>query len=255
MAGFPVIDLLAVRRTVLPGAVRLPTRKAARMTIAPDSGSGPTIDVPFAPRGVEHSNLAGDFVIVDRPGLVQQIVYQNPLLPTMHFTLQIADQKQQSQFAFHASAGFVVRTITTAIQILSSIQTYASQGRRLRIAYGAFESGLWYITSYSFTTIHRDVLTDEVTYAEADLTLTRATDVSQGLGPTTGGVAPSSPPVTVAPKPVASSPRTWPVHSGDTLWEIAVKEYGNGSKWPIIAKANGIKDPRNLPVGKRLVIP
>ncbi|MFE9742948.1 LysM peptidoglycan-binding domain-containing protein [Streptomyces sp. NPDC006477] len=42
---------------------------------------------------------------------------------------------------------------------------------------------------------------------------------------------------------------------GDTLWALAEKHYGDGSKWKLIAKANGIKDPKKLPIGMELKIP
>ncbi|WP_344543034.1 LysM peptidoglycan-binding domain-containing protein [Streptomyces levis] len=42
---------------------------------------------------------------------------------------------------------------------------------------------------------------------------------------------------------------------GDTLWDLAVKHYGDGTQWKKIARANGVKDPRKLPVGKELKIP
>jgi len=49
-------------------------------------------------------------------------------------------------------------------------------------------------------------------------------------------------------------PRTYVVKAGDTLIELAIRFYGDSSKWRLIAQKNGIKDPRKLPVGKKLVI-
>lgn len=45
------------------------------------------------------------------------------------------------------------------------------------------------------------------------------------------------------------------VKQGDTLWDLADKHYGDGSKWPEIAKANGVTDPRKLQIGQNLTIP
>ena len=45
------------------------------------------------------------------------------------------------------------------------------------------------------------------------------------------------------------------VKKGDTLWGIAKKYYGNGSKYPTIAKANNIINPDNIKVGQKLLIP
>lgn len=49
--------------------------------------------------------------------------------------------------------------------------------------------------------------------------------------------------------------RTYVVQEGDTLWSIAVKLYGTGTRWPDIAARNGIDDPALVPVGRTLDIP
>lgn len=45
------------------------------------------------------------------------------------------------------------------------------------------------------------------------------------------------------------------VKSGDTLWGIAKKYYGNGNRYPEIAKANNIVNPDIIRVGQKLLIP
>lgn len=45
------------------------------------------------------------------------------------------------------------------------------------------------------------------------------------------------------------------VQKGDTLWAIAKKYYGDGSKYPKIASANGISNPNIIHVGQKLLIP
>lgn len=45
------------------------------------------------------------------------------------------------------------------------------------------------------------------------------------------------------------------VKKGDTLYSIAAKFYNDRDKWKRIAEANKIKNPRDLKVGDRLVIP
>lgn len=49
--------------------------------------------------------------------------------------------------------------------------------------------------------------------------------------------------------------RNYLVRPGDNLWNIAKKYYGDGSKYTLIAKANGINTPSLIHVGKKLVIP
>lgn len=45
------------------------------------------------------------------------------------------------------------------------------------------------------------------------------------------------------------------VQKDDTLWDITVKTYGDGFRWPDIAEANNIQDPASLKVGVKLKIP
>jgi nucleoid-associated protein YgaU len=54
------------------------------------------------------------------------------------------------------------------------------------------------------------------------------------------------------PEPAA---RTYTVESGDTLWAIAERFYGDGSKYQVIADANGIPNPDLIQPGQVLTIP
>ena len=76
--------------------------------------------------------------------------------------------------------------------------------------------------------------------------------------PTPQAPAPK-PTVTTTPphRPVENAVklRTYVVQSGDSLWEIARRFYGDGSKYMIIANKNGISNPSLIHPGKILVIP
>ena len=41
----------------------------------------------------------------------------------------------------------------------------------------------------------------------------------------------------------------------DTLWNLAEREYGSAEVWRVIARANGIENPRKLPQAQQLVLP
>ena len=62
-----------------------------------------------------------------------------------------------------------------------------------------------------------------------------------------------------SPRPAATAPRvkTYTVKSGDTLWSIAKKIYGEGAKYLSVLDANGgrIVDPNNIEAGLVLIIP
>ena len=58
-----------------------------------------------------------------------------------------------------------------------------------------------------------------------------------------------------APPPPAPAPRTYTVVSGDTLWAISERFYGDGSKYQVIADASGISNPDLIHPGQELTIP
>ncbi|MDN5279558.1 MAG: hypothetical protein PWR01_3523 [Clostridiales bacterium] len=43
--------------------------------------------------------------------------------------------------------------------------------------------------------------------------------------------------------------------SGDTLWELAAKHYGDPTLYPVLLQVNGIDNPRTIPNGKVIIIP
>jgi nucleoid-associated protein YgaU len=60
------------------------------------------------------------------------------------------------------------------------------------------------------------------------------------------------PPAAPAPEPTA---RTYTVESGDTLWAISERFYGDGNKYQAIADASGVPNPDLIYPGQVLTIP
>jgi nucleoid-associated protein YgaU len=58
-----------------------------------------------------------------------------------------------------------------------------------------------------------------------------------------------------APPPPPSAARTYTVVSGDTLWAIAERFYGDGSRYQVIADASGVSNPDLIYPGQVLTIP
>lgn len=50
------------------------------------------------------------------------------------------------------------------------------------------------------------------------------------------------------------TPKKYTVKSGDSLWQIAQKLYGDGSKYPALAAKNGIKSPYLIYPGQVLLV-
>ncbi|PIS09598.1 hypothetical protein COT75_00120 [Candidatus Beckwithbacteria bacterium CG10_big_fil_rev_8_21_14_0_10_34_10] len=64
---------------------------------------------------------------------------------------------------------------------------------------------------------------------------------------------------TISPVPGENSQTitgdTYIVKQGDFLWEIAIKAYQDGYKWPEIAKVNNLVNPDILEIGQELKLP
>jgi nucleoid-associated protein YgaU len=57
------------------------------------------------------------------------------------------------------------------------------------------------------------------------------------------------------PPPPPPAPRTYTVVSGDTLWAISERFYGDGTKYQVIADASGVSNPDLIHPGQVLTIP
>lgn len=69
-------------------------------------------------------------------------------------------------------------------------------------------------------------------------------------------VAPVVEEVAPIPEPEPEpAPRTYTVVSGDTLWAISERFYGDGSKYQVIADASGVSNPDLIQPGQVLTIP
>lgn len=90
---------------------------------------------------------------------------------------------------------------------------------------------------------------------------TKTVTINTEVNRNTAGVTQTQPtPVTVQQeRPATTSPQatSYTVKSGDCLWKIAAKYYGNGAKYTLIYEANRdkIKNPNLIYVGQVLTIP
>jgi putative chitinase len=50
-------------------------------------------------------------------------------------------------------------------------------------------------------------------------------------------------------------PTTYTMQKGDTLWELAAKNYGDPTLYPVFLEVNDITNVRSIPVGKEIIIP
>lgn len=196
--------------------------------------------VPYAPREIDHSGYAPTYQETDRPGRAPLVQRSAEPLNKMSFTLFLGKDPRATG-------------VEANIRVLESLAK--NQTRCMISGYGALEGGLWRITSMSFSSLLRNQY-NAISRATVELEFTRAVDALVNVGPVSGGVKkPKTPPSKAKPKPAPPKARYYTMKKGDTLWELAVKYYGTGTKWKVIADANKIRNVRTIPIGKKLRIP
>jgi len=80
--------------------------------------------------------------------------------------------------------------------------------------------------------------------------LTNADDIKEGTTLVIPEVTPIMP-----EGQIASGAKTYTVVAGDTLWAVAVAQYGDGYKWMEIARANALVNPDLIHAGNVLTLP
>ena len=63
------------------------------------------------------------------------------------------------------------------------------------------------------------------------------------------------PAVTPRPTPTGTQVQIYTVRKGETLFDIALKIYGDGYRWAEIARLNKLRNPNHIEAGQKLVIP
>lgn len=226
------------------------TREPGRRRVTMIGDSGTVLSLPLAPTDMDHSGMARAYDQLERVGLKPILSKGSPGLRVYAFTLILASRHP-------GHGGF--DTSRPVVNELVTLQKFAESGERLQWTnFGRVERGFFRMTNLAFRYAQRKPGSNEVTVAEATIELTEASDVKIRIGPVSGGAVstPPKPPTQAGSgAPVQQAGKTYTVVSGDTLWKIAQREYGNGAKYTVIADANGITNPNLIHVGQVLTIP
>lgn len=204
---------------------------------------GRRFEIPYAPVETELGGVAPSFESTPRPGrkLLLQQTGKGQRVLAYTLVLGYPDHQQPIENELH------------------ELRDISRSGSRLRFQYAASEGGWWIITDYSQRSLLRQHGTNAITRAEVTLTLTEAVSAAPKVGPLTGGArsapAPAKGSDDAGATGSSTGSRRYTVRSGDTLFTIAQRFYGDGSKWPTVATANNITNPRTLRVGRELTIP
>lgn len=203
------------------------------------------IDLKYAPMNVDYSGFGRVWTEIERPGRNPLVVSTGLRNRTLSFDVDMVTVGMPSQWT-----------------PLETIRKLSETTKRIKISYAGFDTRLWHLTDYSFTSEQRRASDSAITRATASLSFIAVADAVGQSGPVSGGVKPST-----SSKPKATSKtktktttssskkRYHIVKSGQTLSGIAVTYYRDASKWRKIADANKIKNPNLLKVGQKLYIP
>lgn len=224
----PSIELVTARPTI--------TRHPKMMLI---SEQGQRIQIPYAPVEVTHSDIGMGFTEISRPGRAPLLEKTGRRLPTLSMTLEAT----------------IDGTQTSIENLLATFRRLANDGDRVTISYGPTEAGWWRLTNLEISSVQRQHGSNEITWASCTLTFQRADDALEKISPLTGGATDVGQRSATDDTATSGTGATITIKTGETLTAIAARVWGTPSRWPEIAKANGIRDPRRVPAGTVLQIP
>lgn len=226
-----------------------PTMKSPPMVLVTETGD--RITLPVGPQ-MSRDGYGIVFDQYERLGRKPILAARGKGLKALTFTLMVLGRGNDGVFDYTVPVSALVE----------QIRTVARLGQKVRIE-NYNEPGWYYITAISDEDAMYAPPLNAVTRSSIAITLTEVSDAVIKVGPLTGGA--TTTPAAAVSDTAASSPAAgggterpkvyYTVVSGDTFWKIAQKFYGDGERWPEIADANKITDPRRLSVGTKLEIP
>lgn len=229
-------------------------------------------ELPWAPQAVSHSPGGGEEVVeIERAGRVPDIAVKNPRLHKMSFSFLLGKDLNKSV------EGEITR-----------LENIVNVGGWVMVLYGQKESGLWKVTDFSWESIQREPLQNQVSQANVNMSFTEVPDsrktvakyssdfnfrddavsasisqslvelsrtvrargnVSSGSGGLNGSTGVTSP----GKGAVAIPPHI--VQAGETLLSIAQKYYGEYGEqfWRLVGDFNKVAGSLNI--GQILRIP
>ena len=250
--------------------------KSGRPKMVIMGSNGSTFEVPWAPRAVTHSGLGEDVVEIERAGRYPELAVKAPQLHKMSFGIVLG------------------RDIGRSVEgDLKRLEDIIKAGGWVQILYGPRESGLWKNTGFSYDSVEREPVQNQISRASVTLDWTEVPDarvtvaqksldfnlrddaatatISQSLvelarttralvsgGASSGGSSGSPGGVSGGATGTGGSTTTTPPHivqSGETLLSIAQKYYGQYGEqfWRLIGDYNKIAGSLNI--GQVLRIP
>lgn len=203
--------------TVVIIAHKPPTRQTMKFT----TGDGFTGSMHSSPAQIQYTDVPV-FGTVPREGKKAITRMVSPGLRTLSFTQTLASLDYQQTIEW-----LVTRFTNTA-----------SRGTRVRFTggSGALMQPCWWLIKDLSVNVVQMALDNTPSRVEVSWSLEEWVDVTANLirpKPVAARAVATTP-----PRPIAAPVRTYTVVSGDTLWGIALRFWGNGARWPELYAAN-----------------
>lgn len=216
--------LTITQRRPIPPAP--PPAKRARLR----TEKGTEFEFPYAPRGTSLGGLASPVSVQSRPGRKPLALLDGGNLASLDLVFQLAHFDHQLPVE----------------GMINRLRQIAESGHRVTVlGMSPQERGPWRVDDLSISGELRRQGTNELTRAVVSLSLVEASDANPKVGPVSGGHSGND----------GKRPKFYVIRKGDTLRKIANRFYGDPSVWRQIAKANGIKNPDKLKVGRKIKLP
>lgn len=191
---------------------------------------GIEFEFPYAPRGSSLGGLADPVTVQARPGRKPLTLRDGDNIASLDLGIVLAKLDHQQPVEAY----------------INQLRRIAESGQRVTVlGLSPQERGPWRVDDLTITGELRRQGDNAITRATATLSLVEASDANPKVGPVSGGHGGKG----------GKRPKFYKVRKGDTLRKIANRFYGDPGVWRQIAKANGIKNPDKLKVGRKLKLP
>lgn len=215
------------------------------------SPPGPRLPFRFNPVSVKRTPTVGAWRQEERPRQKPAVEWAGQTLETLVFTLRLDGYSDDP-----------IRSVEPEIRVLERFGEKRGKDKpppELRFDYGPAESRtIWVIVSIEpldelrnaqLQIVQQEFVITLLEYVEAELALSpvdrhkKNKDKGKGKGGDNGK------------DDKKDEYRIYTVKRGETLSSIAAKLLGKASRWPEIARLNGLRDPDRIVPGQKLKIP
>lgn len=205
--------------------------------------AGPTVRFKLNPTTMRFSGRGKRIEVISRPGRIDAAEWDGSALRRVEFRLRLD--------------GWPARSVSgdiLTLERMAGLSRPSAPPPQVQLDYGGLLATRFVIESISRgPELRRDDL--QVVRIDMDIALLEWVTPTLVAAPAVREQQRQQTAAAASDRPATVTGQTHTVTSGDTLWALATRFLGDGSRWQEIADANGVRDPRSLAVGQTLRIP